>query len=980
MLFRWWTAKVGDSKSMLLMKKILFVFSIITACLPAQAAISVGDFGSGVIDFSTLPAPTEWATKTISGTDALLANAAAVLTAVNSNATAANVTAPLRDYSPTNPPAQNALASWSSGGTTSVWTRPTGNGATLVMASLTNAAISNATSLRITYALGESGALAEQVAAHQVFYSLTGLSNSWVNIAALSGGTNGARSNTFNLSPAWATNSVMYILWADDNATGGTDRGYSIDDVTFTAGYAPPTPLTVMLTAPTSNALTFIFTNVLVVNSTTNVTLSATTAGTTPATGVAFYTNGVLAASDTVTPFSVVLSNLPPGVYTVYAEATNGVDPNALSATNMLTIIARDEFIHYTGSALTENFDGMGAAGTLTPVGWYVGGALPANSPVVTAGDGTLAANAAILGWNLGTNGAAPDTDRALGTAPTGADRNIVARIRNGTANNIIEFILQYRGEVWRNYTNIAGSFTNYVSYDLGASWIPTTYDFFQPFAAAMPPGPVDGNRVGNFTDPVGGGLLTPPAPIPPGGVIYIRWQDFNDAGLDGSLAIDDFYFEPFLDTFNPFVLITVPTNGATFAAGANVTITAVPTMLNPVTNVTFFRDAGTLIGLDTSAPFSFVYSNAQPGVHTLTATAQDNTGASVSTTNVITITVNPNVPPTITLTNPAAGSTYRVGVTVTNVSASATDPDGTIARVEFLLDGALWATDATSPYSFDLCDLTAGLHTIEGVAVDSQGVRVTNSLAISATNPPAISVIVSNGAAWTYLDNGTDQSNAWQVLAFDDSGWSNGVAEFGYGDAPGRPERTTVGFGGVANAKFATTYFRKAFDVANPAAFSGLTLNVLADDHFVVYLNGTQVFTDMTNSVITFATYALPAVPHDGTVYVSTNLPTSVLLVGTNLLAVEIHQDTTTSSDISFDLMLWGASAGGPSLRIVATDPAHAQVSWEADAIGYTLQQNTGDVGNPTDWSNFGGVITGAGSTTVAYPPPDRMYFRLIR
>ena len=156
--------------------------------------------------------------------------------------------------------------------------------------------------------------------------------------------------------------------------------------------------------------------------------------------------------------------------------------------------------------------------------------------------------------------------------------------------------------------------------------------------------------------------------------------------------------------------------------------------------------------------------------------------------------------------------------------------------------------------------------------------------------------------------------------------------------------------------------------------------MNVLADDHFIVYLNGVKVFSDMTNAVITFATYETPAIGHDGTLYVSTNLPASALMAGTNLLAVEIHQDVATSSDISFDLMLWGAGGGGPGLTIVQTDATHAQVSWGADATGYTLQVNTTDVSNVAGWSNLGGVIAGAGSATFLFPPPDLKFFRLIK
>ena len=50
---------------------------------------------------------------------------------------------------------------------------------------------------------------------------------------------------------------------------------------------------------------------------------------------------------------------------------------------------------------------------------------------------------------------------------------------------------------------------------------------------------------------------------------------------------------------------------------------------------------------------------------------------------------------------------------------------------------------------------------------------------------------------------------------AFDDSAWASGNAQLGYGDGD---EVTTVGFGPNANTKYVTTYFRRTFNVANPA------------------------------------------------------------------------------------------------------------------------------------------------------------------
>ena len=42
---------------------------------------------------------------------------------------------------------------------------------------------------------------------------------------------------------------------------------------------------------------------------------------------------------------------------------------------------------------------------------------------------------------------------------------------------------------------------------------------------------------------------------------------------------------------------------------------------------------------------------------------------------------------------------------------------------------------------------------------------------------------LVPFGAVWKYLDDGSDQSNAWIAVSFDDSSWASGAAELGYGD-----------------------------------------------------------------------------------------------------------------------------------------------------------------------------------------------------
>ncbi len=189
----------------------------------------------------------------------------------------------------------------------------------------------------------------------------------------------------------------------------------------------------------------------------------------------------------------------------------------------------------------------------------------------------------------------------------------------------------------------------------------------------------------------------------------------------------------------------------------------------------------------------------------------------------------------------------------------------------------------------------------------------------ISSLPATADVTLVAPGAAWKYLDNGSNEGTAWRAAGFDDSTWASGGSELGYGDGD---EATVVDYGPNASAKFITTCFRRSFAVADPAAFNALALRLLRDDGAVVYLNGVEVRRDnMPAGAISSTTLAVTAlgVPAEATFYETTLAP-SALIAGTNVLAVEIHQANATSSDISFNLELKGVDtqtiARGPYLQ----------------------------------------------------------------
>src|SRR5215217_1240739 len=209
---------------------------------------------------------------------------------------------------------------------------------------------------------------------------------------------------------------------------------------------------------------------------------------------------------------------------------------------------------------------------------------------------------------------------------------------------------------------------------------------------------------------------------------------------------------------------------------------------------------------------------------------------------------------------------------------------------------------------------------------VQMKTLRLVFALAIlSAFFSPAAraadTTLVPTGATWRYLDNGSDQGTAWRAASFNDSTWGSGPAQLGYGDGD---EATTLGFGPDANNKFITSYFRRAFSVTNAALFNGVTLRLMRDDGAVVYLNGVEVWrTNMPAGTVGYLTPASVAIAGaDESTFVQTTLSPSLLVNGTNVLAIELHQSGGTSTDISFDLQLIGSDGSasvtrGPYLQI---------------------------------------------------------------
>ncbi|MEE2947231.1 MAG: tetratricopeptide repeat protein [Verrucomicrobiota bacterium] len=168
---------------------------------------------------------------------------------------------------------------------------------------------------------------------------------------------------------------------------------------------------------------------------------------------------------------------------------------------------------------------------------------------------------------------------------------------------------------------------------------------------------------------------------------------------------------------------------------------------------------------------------------------------------------------------------------------------------------------------------------------------------------------VVQKQSKWRYHDRGQDLGQAWRNPAYDDSAWSSGDGPLGFGDLGSIKPATTVSYGGNASAKHPTTYFRKSFrfDPAELGGATGITARILSDDGFVLYLNGAEVARDnMPEGDIKFATLT-PAnrASNEEDLYKEFPLSLAALRNGQNVLAAEVHQPNSTSTDLGFDLEL---------------------------------------------------------------------------
>jgi hypothetical protein len=110
------------------------------------------------------------------------------------------------------------------------------------------------------------------------------------------------------------------------------------------------------------------------------------------------------------------------------------------------------------------------------------------------------------------------------------------------------------------------------------------------------------------------------------------------------------------------------------------------------------------------------------------------------------------NAPPAATLTSPASGATLTAPATV-NLAASASDSDGTIAKVDFFAGTTLLGTATAAPYQLSWTSVPAGTYSLTAVATDDDGATATSSSVSISVRPPQQATSLPEG--WAHADIG---------------------------------------------------------------------------------------------------------------------------------------------------------------------------------------------------------------------------------
>ena len=262
---------------------------------------------------------------------------------------------------------------------------------------------------------------------------------------------------------------------------------------------------------------------------------------------------------------------------------------------------------------------------------------------------------------------------------------------------------------------------------------------------------------------------------------------------------------------------------------------------------------------------------------------------------------------------------------------------------------------------------------------------HTTSTLFFTTSNHVTMNEVVALTGSWRFTVANLDGID-WTAPAYDDSAWSGPGAGLLWADVRSTGPNPEVGPKGAEMAVDAGTgfpypayYFRTHFQLPTKAAGDSLLISGYIDDGAVLYLNGHEIYRlrmDDAPAPIANGTLA-NAFPCSGDAtcldeFTVGGALADHLVVGDNVLAVEVHNYNLRSADITFGLSVVGSQrVTAPAVLVITGADGQATLSWSRS--GFTLQQADAPAG---PWTDVPGPVVSSPFTTAETGPTR--YYRL--
>ncbi len=169
-----------------------------------------------------------------------------------------------------------------------------------------------------------------------------------------------------------------------------------------------------------------------------------------------------------------------------------------------------------------------------------------------------------------------------------------------------------------------------------------------------------------------------------------------------------------------PTISFNTPIENTTFTVGQEIRLSANASDPDGNLDKVNFRINDVFFKSVLSRPFETIFIPEAPGDFKITALAIDKENKRSEVSLNITV-IDKNEAPSVTLTSPIDGAFYTLGESI-NLGANATDPNGNLEKVNFIINDDFYKTDNERPFANTFTPDTSGVYKIAAKAIDKDG------------------------------------------------------------------------------------------------------------------------------------------------------------------------------------------------------------------------------------------------------------------